>query len=160
MCIRDRHLTNREKMLLHSIYDRPEHLKILPQMTEVPESGKHLRQHQRYSLKCPGNFMVRADDGRPHVSTLQVVELSIFGFLAHSDIEIPTRVWGDATVELGNNEQSTVRAMAVRGRSSGDKIFYGFTLAEPDVAWRKFVGVLTAGITHSDLENATRFMKD
>ena len=154
------HLTNREKMLLHSIYDLPEHLRILPEMTEPPDSGKHLRQHQRYSLKCPGNFMVQSDDGRPQVSTLRVVELSIFGFLAHSDIEIPTRVWGDATVELGNNEQSTVRAMAVRGRSAGGNVFYGFTLAEPDLAWRKFVGALTAGITHDDLENATRFMAD
>lgn len=153
-------LTNREKMLLHSIYDLPEHQKMLPQMTDVPQGGKHLRQHQRYSLKCPGNFMMRAEDGKPHVSTLKVVELSIFGFLAHSDIEIPTRVWGDATIELGNNEQSTVRAMAVRGKATGGKIFYGFTLAEPDIAWRKFVGALTTGITHEDLENATKFMAD
>jgi len=86
--------------------------------------------------------------------------LSIFGFLAHSDTEIPTRIWGDATVQLGAHEQSIVRAMAVRGKSAGGKIFYGFTLAEPDLAWRKFVGALTAGITHDDLEHATRFMAD
>ena len=154
------HLTNREKMLLHAIYDQPQHQKMLPKMTDPPKSGKHLRQHQRYSLKCPGNFMVQTDDNKPLVTSLRVVELSIFGFLAHADSEIPIRVWGDATIDLGNNEQSTVRAMAVRGRASGGKIFYGFTLAEPDLAWRKFVGALTTGITHEDLENATRFLED
>ncbi len=152
-------LSNREKMLLHSIYDLPEHQKMLPQMTQEPESGKHLRQHQRYSLKCPGNFLLKSE-GKAYASTLRVVELSIFGFLAHSDTEIPTRIWGDATVQLGAHEQSIVRAMAVRGKSAGGKIFYGFTLAEPDLAWRKFVGALTAGITHDDLEHATRFMAD
>jgi len=153
-------LTNREKMLLHAIYDQPQHQKMLPTMSEPPKSGKHLRQHQRYSLKCPGNFLVQGEDNKPLVTSLQVVELSIFGFLAHAESEIPVRVWGDATVELGNNEQSTVRAMAVRGKASGGKIFYGFTLAEPDLAWRKFVGALTTGITHDDLENATKFLAD
>ena len=152
-------LSNREKMLLHSIYDLPEHQMMLPHMTQEPPSGKHLRQHQRYSLKCPGNFLLKSE-GKAYASTLRVVELSIFGFLAHSDAEIPTRVWGDATVQLGEHEQSIVRAMAVRGKSAGGKIFYGFTLAEPDLAWRKFVGALTAGITHDDLEHATRFMAD
>ncbi len=153
------HLTNREKMLLHAIYDQPEHQQMLPKMIDPPKSGKQLRQHQRYSLKCPGNFLVQTD-GKPIVTSLRVVELSVFGFLAHADSELPVRVWGDATVELGNNEQSTVRAMAVRGKASGGKIFYGFTLAEPDLAWRKFVGALTSGITHDDLENATRYLDD
>ncbi len=153
------HLTNREKMLLHAIYDQPEHQKMLPKMSDPPKSGRQLRQHQRYSLKCPGNFLVQTD-GKPIVTSLRVVELSIFGFLAHAESELPVRIWGDATVQLGNNEQSTVRAMAVRGKVSGGKIFYGFTLAEPDLAWRKFVGALTAGITHDDLENATRYLEE
>ncbi len=154
------HLTDREKMLLQSIYDLPEHRKMLPEMTDAPKSGKDLRQHQRYSLKCPGNFQVKLGDGKLQVTRMRLVELSIFGFLAHAESEIPVRTWGDATVDLGNHEQSTVRAMAVRGRASGGKIFYGFTLAEPDLAWRKFVGALHTGVTHEDLENATRFMAD
>ena len=153
------HLSNREKMLLAAIYDMPEHQAMLPKMSEVPKSGADLRQHQRYSLKCPGNFLIQAD-GKVIASTLRVVELSIYGFLAHSNTEIPTRVWGDATIQLGNAEQSTVQAMAVRGKKAGNRIFYGFTLAEPDEAWRKFVGALTTGITHEDLSNATRFMAD
>ncbi len=153
------HLTDREKMLLGSIYDLPEHQAMLPKMTVAPKSGAELRQHQRYSLKCPGNFLIQAD-GKVHASSLRVVELSVFGFLAHSDNEIPTRIWGEATIQLGNAEQSTVQAMAVRGKSAGNRNFYGFMLAEPDEAWRKFVGVLTSGVTHEDLENATKFMRD
>ena len=154
-----RALGMREKMLLHSIYNLPEHQKMLPPITQPQEGGKNLRQHQRYSLKCPGNFLVNVD-GKTEVVSLRVLELSNFGFLAHSKVAIPTKQWGDATIQLGNNEQSTVRAMAVRGKDTGDNIFYGFTLAEPDRAWRKFVGALTSGVTHEDLDNATQFMKD
>ncbi|MEO7938391.1 MAG: hypothetical protein ABIR55_07195 [Burkholderiaceae bacterium] len=154
------HLSNREKMLLHAIYDLPEHQKMLPTMSEPPKSGKHLRQHQRYSLKCPGNFLVQGADGKAIATSLRVVELSVFGFLAHAESELPIRVWGDVTVQLGNKEQSTVRAMAVRGKSAEGHIFYGFTLADPDLAWRKFVGALNTGITHEDLSNATRFLAD
>ena len=149
----------REKMLLHSIYNLPEHEKMLPAIDDDPEAVKHLRQHQRYSLKCPGNFLVHVD-GRTEVASLRVVELSNFGFLAHSKASIPTKQWGDATIQLGSNEQSTVRAMAVRGKDTGGNIFYGFTLAEPDLAWRKFVSALTSGVTHEDLDNATRFLHE
>ena len=156
----------RERIMLHSIYNLPEHQRMLPGIDETEDSdaaeggGRHLRQHQRYSLKCPGNFMLTSPDGKSRVTGLRVVELSNFGFLAHAKEEIPTRMWGKATIQLGNDEQSTVRAMAVRGKTRGGKGFYGFTLAEPDTAWRKFVGALTAGVTHEDLDNATRFMAD
>ena len=156
----------RERILLHSIYNLPEHQPMLPSIDETEHvekaeaSGKHLRQHQRYSLKCPGNFMLTSPEGKSKATSLLVVELSSFGFLAHAKEEIPTRMWGKATIQLGNNEQSTVRCMAVRGKTKSGKGFYGFTLAEPDTAWRKFVGALTAGVTHEDLDHATRFMKD
>jgi GNAT superfamily N-acetyltransferase len=152
-------LSMREKLLLHSIYNLPEHQKMLPAIDHAADDGKHLRQHQRYSLKCPGNFVVHVD-GKAELASLRVVELSNFGFLAHSKVQIPTKQWGDATIQLGDNEQSTVRAMAVRGKDNGGNIFYGFTLAEPDRAWRKFVGALTSGVTHEDLDNATRFLPD
>ena len=149
----------REKIMLHSIYNLPDHQRMLPPIDAGEESGKHLRQHQRYSLKCPGNFLLEVN-GKSELTPLRVVELSNFGFLAHSKAPIPTKMWGNATIQLGNNEQSTVRAMAVRGKDNGGNIFYGFTLAEPDRAWRKFVGALTGGVTHEDLENATRFLTD
>ena len=149
----------RERIMLHSIYNLADHQRMLPPIDAGEESGKHLRQHQRYSLKCPGNFLLEVN-GKSELTPLRVVELSNFGFLAHSKAPIPTKMWGNATIQLGNNEQSTVRAMAVRGKDNGGNIFYGFTLAEPDRAWRKFVGALTGGVTHEDLEHATKFLKD
>ncbi len=150
-------LNEREKMLLHAIYDLPEHQKMLPALEDTPERGKHLRQHQRYSLKCPGNFVL-ATEGKTEIIGLRVTELSLFGFLARANTPIPTKKWGEVNIQLGHNEQSTVRAMAVRGKGSDANIFYGFTLAEPDEAWRKFVGALTSGVTQDDLEHATRFL--
>jgi len=156
----------RERIMLHAIYDLPEYQKMLPSVDTSEDSGlgegggKHLRQHQRYSLKCPGTFELKSPEGKTMVTKLQVVELSKFGFLAHAKDELPTRMWGTASIQLGNAEESTVRAMAVRGKMHDGRAFYGFTLAEPDTAWRKFVGALTAGVTHEDLDNATRFLAD
>ena len=123
-----------------------------------------MRQHQRYSIKCPGKFTMLAA-GKTRTATLQVVELSISGFLAHASTELALRVWGEATIDLGNAEQSIVRAMAVGSRKASSrkadgKVFHAFMLQEPDAAWRKFVGALTGGVTHEDLENATRFMAE
>ena len=155
----------REKIMLQSIYNLPEHQRMLPSIesddaTEAEgKSGKLLRQHQRYSLKCPGNFKLEVE-GKTETTTLRVIELSNFGFLAHAKGRIPTKLWGKATIQLGNNEQSTVQAMAVRGKDNGENIFYGFMLADPDKAWRKFVNALTVGVTHEDLEHATRFLPE
>ena len=156
----------RERILLHSIYNLPEHQKMLPSIDDAEEAAKagsgatHLRQHQRYSLKCPGNFSLISPEGRATMTSLRVVELSRFGFLAYAKDDIPTHIWGEVTIHLGTNEASIVRAMAVRGKTKDGKGLYGFTLAEPDTAWRKFVGALTAGVTSKDLGNATHFMTD
>jgi GNAT superfamily N-acetyltransferase len=52
----------------------------------------------------------------------------------------------------------SVRAIVVRGKVRSGKQFYAFLLAEPDEAWLKFVGALTAGTTTGDLDEASRFM--
>lgn len=96
-------------------------------------------------------------DGRMRYQ-MQVVEVSAFGFQAHSTDPLPLNVWSDATVQLGRLEQSTVKALAVRDRANGFNGFYGFRLGEPDIIWRKFVNVLQQGKTHEDLENATMFL--
>ncbi len=156
----------RERIMLHAIYNLPEHQKMLPSIDDGDEAeskesdGKTMRKHHRYSLKCPGNFELKSPEGKTKITSLRVVELSQFGFLAHASDELPTRMWGKATIRLGSAEESTVRAMAVRGKVRDGKGFYGFMLAEPDIAWRKFVGALTSGVTHEDLDHATRFMKD
>jgi hypothetical protein len=46
----------------------------------------------------------------------------------------------------------------VRGKVKAGKQFYAFLLADPDDAWLKFVGALTSGSPHGDLDEATRFL--
>jgi len=152
-------LSEREKGLLHSIYNLPEYKQVLP--ADFPESNFriHQRKHQRYSLKCPGSFSVTGTE-KTDVYALQVVELSENGFLAHSKVPLPENVWGEASILLGHEEKSVTKAMVVHGKHKGPYGFYGFKLVEPDLPWRKLVGVLKSGMTHEDLDNASRFLPD
>ena len=147
------HLPEREKRLLAAIYDMPHYQAVLPAVAAsgAPEQG--IRQHQRYSLKCRGTLVV----GGQSVA-LQVVELSDDGFQAHAKSAVPLNVWSDVQIQLGSSEVSSMQAMAVRGETSGGYHYYGFQLAEPDLAWRKFVSALQAGITAKDLDHATLFL--
>jgi GNAT superfamily N-acetyltransferase len=152
-------LEEREKGLLHSIYNLPEYKKVLPTIFSESNFQTRQRKHQRYSLKCPGSFSVTGPD-KTDVYALQVVELSDDGFLAHSKVPLPANVWGESNIQLGSKEKSIASAMVIRGKHEGSKGFYGFKLSEPDLPWRKLVGVLKAGTTHEDLNNATQFLTD
>lgn len=152
-------LSDHRKVLLHSIYDLPEYQRILPPVPIRPGKGVQLRQHHRYSFKCPGQVTL-TNEGKKHHFPLQVVEVSWYGFQARvqPNVELPLNVWTDATIQLGRNDISVVKAMAVRDKINGFSGFYGFNLGEPDLVWRKFVNALRSGKTHGDLENATKFM--
>lgn len=154
-----RDLDDRKKVLLHSIYDLPEYNAVLPTVPEAVASQHPMRKHRRYSMRCPGSLAVD-EAGTPHDAAypFQLIELSNAGFQAYSPIPLPLNVWGDATVHLGKTEIARVKAMAVRDKTNGFNGFYGFQLAEPDLVWRKCVGALEAGQTHSDLENSTLFL--
>lgn len=152
-------LGEREKGLLHSIYNLPEYKQVLPAVSSESSFQPPQRKHQRYSIKCPGSFSVTGPE-KTDVYALQVVELSDDGFLAHSKVPLPANVWGEAAILLGNEEKSVTRAMVVRGKHRGRHGFYGFKLVEPDLPWRKLVGVLKSGMTHEDLNNASRFLPD
>lgn len=152
-----KHLDEREKELLHSIYNLPEYKEILPTVFSDSNPEGLLRQHQRYSIKCPGIFELETSEAH-EIFELKVHEFSDHGFLAHSNAPIPTQIWGDAVIRLGSSEKSAIRAMAVGAKK--DVNFYSFKVAEPDLAWRKIVGALKSGKTHADLQNATRFLSD
>ncbi|WP_295959020.1 GNAT family N-acetyltransferase [Rhodoferax sp.] len=147
------HLSNREKLLLAAIYDMPHYQAVLPSVVGFSDSQQDIRQHQRYSLKCRGVLTV--DD---QAMALQLVELSDDGFQAHAKGEVPLNVWASVQIQLGSDEVSTMQVMAVRGEAHGEYHYYGFKLAEPDLAWRKFVTALQLGITAKDLDNATLFL--
>jgi len=154
-----RNLDERDRSLLHSIYNLPEYQSVLPAVFSESNLQARQRKHQRYSLKCPGSFSA-AGASKTDVYALRVVELSDDGFLAYSKSPLPVNVWGQASIRLGKDERSVMKVMVIRGRHNGTRGSYGFKLFESDLAWRKLVGVLKSGTTHGDLSNATQFLID
>jgi Acetyltransferase (GNAT) family len=148
-------LEERDKALLHSIYDLPQYAPFLPATFADSSPSHFMRQHQRYSFKCSGTFNVEVD-GQKEVHELTVFECSEFGFLARSKTPLNVLVWGDAVIQLGKSERSRFKAQAVGAKQIAG--FYGFKLVEPDLAWRKFVSALKSGQTHEDMSNATQFL--
>ncbi|PKO88923.1 MAG: hypothetical protein CVU18_05715 [Betaproteobacteria bacterium HGW-Betaproteobacteria-12] len=150
-------LDARKKALLHSIYDLPAYRDILPELPAHGD-GVKLRQHQRYSVKCPGRIRLDAAQGGGGEFDVQVIEVSEYGFQAYAREGLPLNVWSSATVQLGRTEISVVKALAVRDQANGFNGFYGFRVGEPDLVWRKFVSALENGHTHEDLEHSTMFL--
>ena len=148
-------LEERDKALLHSIYDLPQYRPFLPSGFSDSSPSHFMRQHHRYSFKCSGIFKVEVD-GQKEVHELTVFECSEFGFLARSKTPLNVLVWGDAVIQLGKSERSRFKAQAVGAKQVAG--FYGFKLVEPDLAWRKFVSALKSGQTHEDMTNATQFL--
>ncbi len=147
-------LSERKKILLHSIYDLPEYQRVLPPLSES-NPDVQVRRHQRFSVKCPARLSIVTPDGKEDKVSLEVVQVSRYGFQARAHVPVPLDVWGEATIQLGRSEVSRIKALASRETGNG---FYGFRLGEPDLIWRKFVTALYRGSTHGDLEHATRFM--
>lgn len=152
-------LSERRKGLLHPIYNLPEYQPILPTYCSESNPEAPQRMHQRYSFKCPGRFTV-ISLGKTDVYSLQVVELSEGGFLAHAKEALPMNVWGEARIRLGHKERSITKAMVIHDKNKDSHGSYGFKLAEPDLPWRKLVGALQSGTTYEDLDNATQFLQD
>ncbi len=150
-------LDDHKKRLLHSIYDLPEYDAVLPRLSAPTGDGRKNRRWSRYSFKCPG-YLTVVGGGQKFRCTMQVVEVSKYGFQAKTEKPVPLNTWSDATIKLGWQDISTVKAMAVRDHVNGTADLYGFELGEPDLVWNKFVSALTGGKTHGDLENATRFV--
>ena len=149
-------LSDRKKALLHLIYDLPEYKKVLP---PPPGAGvaRQIRQHRRLSVKCPA----RLANSNPLASgaiQVEVNEVSRYGFRARVAQQIPADVWLNATVQLGHNEVSRLTVQAVQETDMNDHHYCGFRIGEPDLVWRKFVTALYEGHTHTDLDQATRFL--
>lgn len=150
-------LEDRKKGLLHDIYNLETYQRVLPKLREaVPGEYIH-RQHERYSVKCPGTFELAVGKQQAPFKVM-IIELSAYSFQATSSTPLPLNVWGEANIQLGQNEQSHVKVMVISNRNTQLGTSFTFKLSEPDLAWRKFFNALNAGITHEDLENATRFL--
>lgn len=144
-------LTDRQRLLLRSIYDRPEYRAVLPAPSAGAQDLLSLRQHQRFSIRCPARLLVRSYD-TVLVYPLQVIELSLHGFQAECSLPLPEGTRGSVEVDLGENEAAVVDASAVRRQDSGGLVSYGFSVPRPDLAWQRCVQALQNGSTHADLD--------
>jgi hypothetical protein len=150
-------LDTRRKSLLHAIYELEPYQRVLPPVPVNLNNQEILRQHTRYSVKCPGTLCVQETSVEETYSVM-VTDLSEFGFKAQSSMPLPINTWCDASIQLGKSELSMLKVMVVRRSEQGTDCVYGFKLAEPDLPWRKFVNAMSQGTTYDDLEYATRFL--
>ena len=149
-------LSDRKKALLHLIYDLPDYQKVLP---ALPDQGvaRQMRQHRRFSVKCPAKLVNGKSILNKPIS-IEVNEVSRYGFRARVAEPIPPEVWLNATVQLGLHEISRLTVQAVQETDLDDQHYCGFRIGEPDLVWRKFVSALYEGHTHGDLDQATQFL--
>lgn len=148
-------LDERKKRLLHQIYPEREYQRILPPLVHNGVRQHPLRQHQRFSLKCPATLDCGSKGaGTPYA--LEVIEISLHGFKARAEQSIPLHVAGSAAVELGPGEYANVQAEAVRIETTAAGRFYGFRVETPDAAWRRCVTALEKGQTYTELEADVR----
>ena len=151
-----RNLSDRKKVLLHTIYDLPEYRAVLPDLPPITDAIA-IRKHERFSVRCPAKLVVPNTVGDQEIP-IEVIEVSRYGFQARASKPLPLNTWFKTIVQLGRSDVSHVRALALRGHNEGGNEFYGFSLGEPDLLWRKFVSALYHSKTYSDLESPTRFL--
>ena len=143
-------LDDRKRLLLRSIYDDPSYAAVLPAPASSAVGRMALREHQRFSIRCPARLRV-ASYGARLTYKLKVIELSLHGFQAECEAPLPEGTFGLVEVELGEHETAHVTAMAVRRNQHAGVEYYGFKVSEPDLAWRRCVQALQCGRTHADL---------
>ena len=148
-------LSARKKTLLHQIYDLPAYRQVLPPLPD-PEHSVRVRQHRRFSVKCPGR-LIMADDADSAIS-MEISEVSRYGFRATTRSPVRHDIWLLAAIQVGRQETSLLQVRCVQETELEGHHRYGFQIGEPDVVWRKFVNALYDGQTHDDLDHATRFL--
>jgi len=143
-------LDDRRKALLWSIYTMVEYRAVLPMLAGASLPSHPMRQHQRYSINCPGEVRFGLPDAA-QAYVFNVIEVSLRGFQAESALELPLQAEGVAMIELGKGELSQVTVRVMRRRDTEAGAFYGFKLEEPDAVWRRCVAALEVGHTSGDL---------
>jgi hypothetical protein len=101
-----------------------------------------LRRHRRHSLKCPARLEYVAA-GLQSVD-LEVIDISLNGFLARSSQRLPDEVRGVVCVRLGESVTSSAEASVAREVQREGETFYGFRIDAPDLAWQRCIFELEA----------------
>lgn len=142
-------LPERQRELLHSIYDVPGFREVLP-THGVVLTAHPMRRHQRYSIRLPAKLEMA--DGE--VLQLSIIEVSLQGCQAECAAILPLDRPLMVDVLLGEDKHSRVRAVAVRRHGVEGAALYGFRIDNPDDPWRLCVQALESGVTHRDLQVA------
>ena len=148
-------LSARKKTLLHMIYDLPEYQRVLPPLPQQSDD-RMVRQHRRFSVKCPGRLS--SSDDVERAIPMEVSEVSRYGFRARTRQPVQPDTWLTAVIQLGRQETALLQVRCVQDAVFEGNHRYGFQIGEPDLIWRKFVNALYDGRTQGDLDNATRFL--
>lgn len=143
------HLSERQRELLHSIYDVEGFRDVLPKQGVVL-TVHPLRRHQRYSIRLP----VQAELAPGEAIKLSIIEISLHGCQAECTAILPLDRPLMLEVALGEQKASRVRAVAVRRHGVEGMALYGFRVDQPDEAWADCVHALEQGVTHHDLQRA------
>lgn len=143
-------LSDRQRLLLRSIYDHPDYRGVLPAPSNQALRSVQLRQHHRFSIRCPARLLVDGYGGTLEFP-LQVIELSLHGFQAECALPLPEGTRGRVAIDLGAHETAFAEATALRRHEAGGLVFYGFHVPQPDAAWQRCVTALETGATVADL---------
>ena len=144
-------LDDRKRLLLRSIYDLDAYAEVLPTATTGVRLQHALRQHQRFSIRCPAQLSVRSYDSELSYD-LQVVDISMHGFQAECPVPLPEGTQGRLTIDLGAHDRAELSAVAVRRTLLDGRAYYGFSVCQPGRAWQRCVRALSTGRTHADLD--------
>jgi len=150
------HLSDREKRLLHAIYDLPAYQEVLPPLPDrdLRQTGNR-RKHRRFTVNCPAQVTLQQGEGKDF--KLKVVECSGNAFRARAEEPLPVNVWGEARIDLGHSDHSLMWVRVMRETST--ERTYVVEFDKPDESWQKFVNALRKAATNTDLGAATSLME-
>lgn len=147
-------LNERQRGLLHEVYDGAAYAAVLPPQPPAPASAVALRRHPRHSIRFPARLTVPGPGGVRRTGVLRDIsaggcQLEVSGPDAAGAPVIGQG--GALQVQLGAGRVSEVRARVVRAAGPG---LWGLAVDTPDAAWRACVAALSHGITYRDLAPA------
>jgi GNAT superfamily N-acetyltransferase len=136
----------RRRHLLRAIYHEACYRDVLPPLADDAHEAEAietaLRRHRRHSLKCPGRL-----SGLPGLGgalDLEVIDISLNGFLARADAPLAVGTQGKARVHLGTSLVATSQATVVRVVRGDEAWFFGFRIDQPDPVWQACLDDLEA----------------
>lgn len=135
-------LDERRRRLLHAIYPEEGFAPALPPLPSETVSAHPLRRHRRHSLKCPARLEYVA--GGLRSIDIEVIDISLNGFLARANERLTDDLRGVVCVRLGEGVVSNAEAVVVREVVRDGALFYGFSIDAPDLAWQQCIFDLEA----------------